>query len=93
MEGGMVPVDLWRQQITGTTDQASKELESLLGRKIFNFPKPKELVMRIVSLIINGNKRENGIILDYDNFIKQGIVTLKLNFYPVFSISCNSFIT
>lgn len=65
MEGGMVPVDLWRQQITGTTDQASKELESLLGRKIFNFPKPKELVMRIVSLIINGNKRENGIILDF----------------------------
>lgn len=65
MEGGMVPVDLWRQQITGTTDQASKELESLLGRKIFNFPKPKELVMRIVSLIVNGNKRENGIILDF----------------------------
>lgn len=65
MEGGMVPIDLWRQQITGTTDQASKELESLLGRKIFNFPKPKELVMRIVSLIINGNKRENGIILDF----------------------------
>ena len=65
MEGGMVPVDLWRQQITGTTDQASKELESLLGRKIFNFPKPKELVMRIASLIVNGNKRENGIILDF----------------------------
>lgn len=65
MEGGMVPVDLWRQQITGTTDQASKELESLLGRKIFSFPKPKELVMRIVSLIVNGNKGENGIILDF----------------------------
>ena len=42
MDGGMVPVDLWRQDVTGTTDQASKELENFLGRKIFDFPKPKE---------------------------------------------------
>ncbi len=65
MDGGMVPVDLWRQEDTGTTDQASKELESLLGRSIFDFPKPKELIMRILSLIVNGDNGKDSIILDF----------------------------
>ena len=65
MDGGMVPVDLWRQDDTGTTDQASKKLENLLGRKIFDFPKPKELVMRVISLIINGDAGKDSIILDF----------------------------
>lgn len=65
LEGGMVPVDLWRQEDTGTTDQASKELENLLGRKIFDFPKPKELIIRIFSLIFNENTCTNGIFLDF----------------------------
>ena len=61
----MVPVDLWHQDDTGTTDQASKELENLLGRKIFDFPKPKELVMRVISLIVNGDAGKDSIILDF----------------------------
>ncbi len=65
MDGGMVPVDLWRQDDTGTTDQGSKELETLLGRKIFDFPKPKELIKRIISLIINGDIGQDSIILDF----------------------------
>lgn len=65
MEGGMVPVDLWRYEETGTTDQASKELENLLGRKIFDFPKPKELIMRLLSLMINGESGKDNIILDF----------------------------
>ena len=65
MDGGMVPVDLWRQEDTGTTDQGSKELESLLGRKIFDFPKPQSLVKRIISLILNGDDGKNNIILDF----------------------------
>ena len=65
MDGGMVPVDLWRQEDTGTTDQGSKELESLLGRKIFDFPKPQSLVKRIISLILNGDDGKNNFILDF----------------------------
>ena len=65
MEGGMVPVDLWRQEDTGTTDQASKEIERILGRRIFDFPKPKELVMRIISLMINGDEGKDSLILDF----------------------------
>jgi adenine-specific DNA-methyltransferase len=37
MEGGMVPVDLWKHEETGTTDQGSKELEELLGENILTF--------------------------------------------------------
>lgn len=65
MEGGMVPVALWRQKDTGTTDQANKEIERILGRRIFDFPKPKELVMRIISLMINGDKGKDSFLLDF----------------------------
>ena len=65
MDGGMVPVDLWRQEDTGTTDQGSKELDSLLGRKIFDFPKPKGLIISIASLMLNGEDGKNAIILDF----------------------------
>ena len=65
MDGGMVPVDLWRQEDTGTTDQASRALEKILGRRIFDFPKPKELIMRLLSLMINGDEGKESIILDF----------------------------
>ena len=65
MEGGMVPVDLWNYEDSGSTDLASKELENLLGRKIFDFPKPKELIMRILSLIINAKQDNDFLTLDF----------------------------
>ena len=65
MDGGMVPVDLWSYEDSGSTDLASKELESLIGRKIFDFPKPKELIIRILSLIINSKTDCNFTVLDF----------------------------
>ena len=65
MEGGMVPVDLWNYEDAGSTDLATKELEELLGRRIFDFPKPKELIIKMVSLILNGDYGKNDIILDF----------------------------
>ena len=58
MEGGMVPVDLWKQEDTGTTDQGSKELETLMGGKFFDFPKPVSLIKRALSLIIDDDEKE-----------------------------------
>lgn len=63
MDGGMVPVDLWKQEDTGTTDQASKELELLFKRKLFDFPKPTTLIKRILSLIFGMS--EDMIVLDF----------------------------
>ena len=65
MDGGMVPVDLWRYEDAGSTDVASKELEKLLGRKIFDFPKPKELVKKALALLVNGSDGKDNIILDF----------------------------
>lgn len=63
MEGGMVPVDLWKHEETGTTDQGSKELEELLGGKYFDFPKPYSLIKRIFSIITDN--QNDGIFLDF----------------------------
>lgn len=65
MEGGMVPVDLWSYEDVGSTDIASKELESLLGRAIFDFPKPKNLIKKMVSLLINNQADKDCIVLDF----------------------------
>ena len=65
MDGGMVPVDLWAHEDAGSTDVASKELEKLLGRKIFDFPKPKELVMKALALLINGSNGQDNVYLDF----------------------------
>lgn len=64
MDGGMVPVDLWKQEDTGTTDQGSKELEALMGGKFFDFPKPVSLIKRALSIIID-NEETTGLFLDF----------------------------
>lgn len=64
MDGGMVPVDLWKQEDTGTTDQGSKELEALMGGKLFDFPKPVSLIKRALSIIID-NEETTGFFLDF----------------------------
>ena len=63
MDDGMVPVDLWKHEETGTTDAASKNLEELLGRQIFDFPKPSSLIERMLG-IATDNQNEQ-LILDF----------------------------
>ncbi|NTW29725.1 MAG: site-specific DNA-methyltransferase [Candidatus Moranbacteria bacterium] len=61
MEGGMVPVNLWKHQSTGTTDEASKNLQELLGVKVFDFPKPIGLIQRMLRIAT----KHDDIILDF----------------------------
>lgn len=65
MEGGMVPSNLWKHADTGTTDQGSKILEDLLGRSLFDFPKPPSLIKRFLSLQLNGDEDKEFIALDF----------------------------
>ncbi|MBR4848726.1 MAG: site-specific DNA-methyltransferase [Bacteroidaceae bacterium] len=65
MEGGMVPSNFWKREDVGTTDQASAELEDLIGRGIFPFPKPVQLVQKAISFFINGNDDKDCIVLDF----------------------------
>ncbi|MFP4363999.1 MAG: site-specific DNA-methyltransferase [Spirochaetia bacterium] len=61
MEDGMVPVDLWARKTTGTTDEGSKELQKLLGAKVFDFPKPHSLIKRAIRIVAE----KDNIILDF----------------------------
>lgn len=65
MEGGMVPSNFWKREDTGTTDQASAELEELIGRGVFPFPKPARLVQKAISYLINGEENNDCIVLDF----------------------------
>lgn len=65
MEGGMVPSNLWKREDVGTTDQASTDLEGLIGRGIFPFPKPVQLVQKAISYFINGSEDKDCIVLDF----------------------------
>lgn len=65
MDGGMVPSNLWKRDDAGTTDQASAELETLIGRGIFPFPKPPRLIQKAISFFINGKEDKDCIVLDF----------------------------
>ncbi len=60
---GLVPVDIWPHKETGTTDEGSKELEALLGHRVFDNPKPSRLIRRMLAL---GTAPEDGdVVLDF----------------------------
>jgi len=43
----------------------TKELENLIGRGVFDFPKPHELIKRFLSFIVNESEMREDIILDF----------------------------
>ena len=60
MSDGMVPIDLWQHRFAGTTDQAFKQLEQIMGRGAFETIKPKKLIQRVLELAT----KQDSIILD-----------------------------
>ncbi|MBI4950208.1 MAG: site-specific DNA-methyltransferase [Deltaproteobacteria bacterium] len=62
VEGGIVPTDLWRYDDSGTTDEGSKELNEILGKDIFENPKPTKLIKRTLNLALDDSP--NAIVLD-----------------------------
>jgi adenine-specific DNA-methyltransferase len=62
MDGGMVPVNFWSYDDTGSTDEGSKALESLMGGKVFDFPKPHGLIQRMAKIVAT---QSQDLILDF----------------------------
>ena len=50
MDDGMVPIDLWDYESTGTTDEGGQEIKELFGEPVFDNPKPTRLIRRILGL-------------------------------------------
>ena len=63
VSAGIVPVDLWHHRESGTTDEGSKELEALIGKNIFDNPKPSRLIKRMAKIATDIDS--NDIILDF----------------------------
>ncbi|MDQ5970147.1 MAG: adenine-specific DNA-methyltransferase [Patescibacteria group bacterium] len=60
---GMVPVNLWKAQETGTGDIGTREVEALIGKDIFDYPKPTTMLKRVLAVGTNANDRH--VILDF----------------------------
>ncbi|MGJ4851739.1 site-specific DNA-methyltransferase [Bacillota bacterium Meth-B3] len=43
----------------------TKEIDNLIGREVFDFPKPHELIKRFLSFIVNGDEKREDIVLDF----------------------------
>jgi len=60
LKEGIVPIDLWAHEFAGTTDQAFKELEAIMGRGAFETVKPVRLLQRVLEIATN----QESIVLD-----------------------------
>jgi adenine-specific DNA-methyltransferase len=60
LKDGVVPIDLWSHQFAGTTDQAFKQLEQIMGRGAFETIKPSKLILRVLEIATHANS----LILD-----------------------------
>jgi adenine-specific DNA-methyltransferase len=60
---GVVPINLWEYKETGTIDDGTKTVDGLIGKDIFNYPKPPSLLIRMMNMALA--KVESPIVLDF----------------------------
>jgi adenine-specific DNA-methyltransferase len=58
---GLTPINFWGHEYAGNTDQGTLDLEVLMGGKIFNNPKPVQLIKRVLEHATG----PNDLILDF----------------------------
>lgn len=61
VQDGVIPTTIWHYDEVGHTDKAAKEVKDLLGGGVFDYPKPLDLLSRIIQLGMS----ENDIVLDF----------------------------
>ena len=61
LDDGVVPINLWYYKDTATLDEGTKLVDSILGKDIFDYPKPIQIVQRMLNLVNDSN----AIILDF----------------------------
>jgi adenine-specific DNA-methyltransferase len=59
---GLTPTNFWSHDYAGNTDEGTRDLEELIPGKVFNNPKPVQLLRRIVEHVCNGPEE---IVLDF----------------------------
>lgn len=61
LNDGMVPVNLWSYKEAGTLDDGTKVVDGLIGKDVFDYPKPHTLIRKMLQIAT----KENDIILDF----------------------------
>jgi adenine-specific DNA-methyltransferase len=61
LDDGIVPINLWGYKETGTIDDGTKMVGNLLGKDIFDYPKPISLIQRMLYMGTNNGD----IVLDF----------------------------
>lgn len=59
---GLTPTNFWAHDYAGNTDEGTKDLEVLIPGKVFNNPKPVQLIRRMLEHACNG---PGDIVLDF----------------------------
>jgi adenine-specific DNA-methyltransferase len=63
MGDGLVPIDVWDYESTGTTDEGGLEVKALFGEAVFDNPKPSRLIQRMLGLATSNEEEQ--IVLDF----------------------------
>ena len=58
---GLTPINFWSNEYAGNTDQGGSEVQELFEAKVFNFPKPVQLLVRV----LEHASSKNSLILDF----------------------------
>lgn len=61
LDDGIVPINLWSYGDTGTIDDGTKIVDNLIGKDIFDYPKPPSLLKRMMGMAV----QEDEIVLDF----------------------------
>ncbi len=61
LDDGVVPINLWYYKDTATLDEGTKLVDSILGKDVFDYPKPIQIIQRMLNLMNDSN----AIILDF----------------------------
>jgi adenine-specific DNA-methyltransferase len=61
VQDGVIPTTIWHYDEVGHTDKAAKEVNDLVGGGVFDYPKPLDLLGRIIQLGMS----DNDIVLDF----------------------------
>ena len=59
---GLTPTNFWAHEYAGHTDEGTRDLEALIPGKVFNNPKPAQLVRRMLEHACNG---PDDIVMDF----------------------------
>ncbi len=51
LDDGIVPINLWYYKDTATLDEGTKLVDGILGKDVFDYPKPIQLIQRMLKLM------------------------------------------